>query len=317
MPSARVAVIGAGAVGGYYGARLAEAGHDVRFLLRRDYAAAAADGLRLSSRLGDLHLPAPKIARTPAQLAEYGPVDWLLIGLKATALADLPSLAAPLLSPQTRVAALMNGLTIEREIASLLPGREIFGGMAFIGVNRGEPGQILHLEFGALNLGHLGDDPSQLAEAAALWRGSKVELRLEPSLLKARWEKLGWNIPFNGLCVIAGGAATDAVIGDPALRAAAARAIEEVGAAGNADLAADGQSVRIDIDSLRDRYLSQTAGMGAYRPSTTIDYIEGRRMEVEAIFEAPARRAAELGVPTPTIDLLAALIRRLGDRGDR
>ncbi len=311
MAAQRVAVVGAGAVGGYFGARLAEAGCDVRFLLRRDYDAVRAGGLHLSSHLGDLHLPAPTIARTPEQLAEYGPVDWLLVGLKATGLEALPRLAAPLLGPQTRIIAVMNGLGIEERIAAALPGREVFGGMGFIGVRRGRPGCIVHEEFGAINLGHYGDDPHRLAAAAALWDGSKVEIRIEPCLLKARWEKLGWNIPFNGLCVLAGGAGTDVIMADPALRAAAGRAIEEVAAAGNADLAAHGLSARIDAAALRGRYLSLTAGMGPYRPSTAIDYSEGRRMEVEAMFELPARRAAELGAPAPTLDLLAALLRRL------
>ena len=322
MPAQRVAVIGAGAVGGYFGARLAEAGHDVRFLMRRDYEAVRAGGLHLTSPLGDLHLPAPTVARTAEELAEHGPVDWLLVALKATGLADLPALAAPLLAPQTRVITVLNGLTIEQEVAELLPGRELFGGMGFIGVHRGEPGQILHLEFGALNLGHHGDDAQQLADAVALFAGSKVEIRPEPCLLKARWEKLGWNIPFNGLCVVAGGVATDVVIADPAMRATAARTIEEVGAAGNADLEAAGESARIDVAGLRDRYISQTAGMGPYKPSTTIDFIEGRQMEVEAIFEVPARRASELGVAVPTMDLIASVVRvldgrRVGESGGR
>lgn len=314
MAAQRVAVVGAGAVGGYYGMRLAEAGCDVRFLLRRDYAAAAAGGLRLSSHLGDLHLPAPAIARTPDELAAHGPVDWLLVGLKATGLDALPALAGPLLAPHTRVIALMNGLTIEREIAALLPDRPIFGGMAFIGVHRGEPGEIRHLEFGALNLGHHGDNPAQLADAISLWDGSKVEIRPEPSLLKARWEKLGWNIPFNGMCVIAGGASTETIMSTPALRDTAHRAMREVVAAGNADLAADGQAARIDGDDLCHRYLTMTAGMGPYRPSTVLDFIEGRAMEVDAMFETPARRASELGVEAPTMAMLASLVRQLDHR---
>ena len=311
MAVQRVAVVGAGAVGGYYGMRLAEAGCEVRFLLRRDYEAAAAGGLRLSSHLGDLQLASPTIGRTAEELAAHGPVDWLLVGLKATGLEALPALAGPLLSAETRVIALMNGLTIEREIAALLPGREVFGGMAFIGVHRGEPGEILHLEFGALNLGHHGDDAGQLAEAVALWEGSKVEIRPEPSLLKARWEKLGWNIPFNGMCVVAGGASTETIMSTPALRETAHRAMREVVAAGNADLAAQGQAARIDGEGLCERYLTMTGGMGPYRPSTVLDFIEGRAMEVEAMFEAPARRASELGVAAPTMELLAALVREL------
>ena len=312
MQLQRVAVVGAGAIGCYYGMRLAEAGHDVRFLMRRDYGAVRANGLALSSPLGDLRIEHPTIASSSAELAKHGEVDWLLLGLKATAIPDIPELLGPLLSSQTRVLAIMNGLTVDDEIAAQLPdGTSLFGGLGFIGVIRGEPGQIVHQEFGALNIGHQGDDAAELAQAVELFQGSVVEIRPEPSLLKARWEKLGWNVPFNGLCVIAGGVATDQVIHDPALREAAHQIMREVVAAGNADLAAHGESVRIDGDELCRRYLTQTAGMGAYRPSTTIDYIAGRPLEVSAIFGQPDSRAAELGVPTPWMSMLASLVEKL------
>ena len=311
MGAQRVAVIGAGAVGGYYGMRLAEAGHDVRFLMRRDYEAVKAGGLHLSSHLGDLHIAKPTIARSPEALAAYGPVDWLLVGLKATALPDLPKLAAPVLSEGTRVIAILNGLNVDQEVAAALPNVEVFGGMGFIGVSRGQPGQVNHQEFGALNLGHYGDNADQLADAVALFDGSKVEIRPEPSLLMARWVKLGWNIPFNGLCVIAGGVGTDQVIHDPALHYIAHEIMREVVAAGNADLAAHGESSRIDSDDLCHRYLTLTAGMGAYKPSTSIDYNEGRPLEVDAIFKQPVERAKELGVACPMMSMVASLVEKL------
>ena len=308
----RVAVVGAGAIGCYYGMRLAEAGHDVRFLMRRDYEAVNAGGLKLTSPLGDLSLAAPTVERSPDALAAHGDVDWVLIGLKATAISEIPSLVRPLLAGHTRVLAIMNGLTVDDEIAAELPnGTPLFGGLGFIGVIRGEPGCVIHQEFGAVNIGHHGDDPDELAQAVELFEGSLVEVRPERSLLKARWEKLGWNVPFNGLCVVAGGVATDQVIHDPALKEAAHQIMREVVAAGNADLAAHGESIRIDGEELCHRYLTQTAGMGAYRPSTVIDYVEGRPLEVDAIFRQPVERAGALGVPTPWMSMLASLVGKL------
>ncbi len=307
----RIAVVGAGAIGSYYGMRLAQVGHDVRFLMRRDYDAVNLGGLHLSSPLGDLSLQSPTIERTSEALAAHGPVDWLLIGLKATALPQLPSLARPLLSDGTRVLAILNGLTIEQEVSGYLPGHSVFGGMGFIGVSRGEPGRVNHQEFGALNVGHYGDDPDELERAVNLFEGTVVEIRPEPCLLKARWEKLGWNIPFNGLCVVAGGASADQIIHNPALRDAAERTLREVLAAGNADLAAQGQDARIDVEDVVERYMTLTAGMAPYHPSTSIDFREGRPLEVEAMFEIPASRASELGVKVPMMSMLAALARLL------
>lgn len=314
MGAQRVAVIGAGAVGGYFGMRLAEAGHDVRFLMRRDYDAVKSGGLHLSSPLGDLSLDAPTIERSPEELASHGPVDWVLVGLKATAIPDIPTLVGPLLSEHTRVLAIMNGLSVDDEIAAQLPeGTSLFGGLGFIGVIRGEPGRILHQEFGAINLGHHGDDPDELQRGVDLFAGSKVEVRPEPSLLKARWEKLCWNIPFNGLCVIAGGVPVDQVIEDPPLYDVAHEIIREVVASGNADLEAHGETVRIDGPRIAHLFLTQTLGMGAYRPSTVIDYNEGRPLELDAIFSQPVRRASELGVGCPMMSMVASLVGKLGN----
>ena len=139
---ASVAVIGAGAVGSYYGARLAQAGHDVRFLLRRDYDAVAERGLRIESHHGDFALERPAIARDPAAI---GPVDWVLCGLKTTALDDAATLIRPCLAPETRVLAIMNGLGIEERLAASLGTERVFGGLAFTCINRGD-----HLEFAEL-----------------------------------------------------------------------------------------------------------------------------------------------------------------------
>ena len=316
MQPQHIAVVGAGAIGCYFGMRLAEAGHHVRFLMRRDYDAVKANGLHLTSHLGDLTLDAPLVERTPEALADHGPLDWILIGLKATAIPDIPQLVGPLLADRTRVTrviAIMNGLNVDEQIAAQLPDRTpLFGGMGFIGVTRGQPGHVDHQEFGALNLGHHGDDPHELQRGVALFDRSNVEIRPEPSLLKARWEKLCWNIPFNGLCVIAGGVGTDQIIEDPPLYDLAHEIIKEVVNAGNADLEAHNQTARIDGPRIAHRFLTQTLDMGAYRPSTVIDYNEGRPLELEAIFQQPVQRASQLGVACPMMSAVASLVGMLG-----
>ena len=305
---ASVAVIGAGAVGSYYGARLAQAGHDVRFLLRRDYDAVAERGLHIESHHGDFVLDRPTIARDPAAI---GPVDWVLCGLKTTSLDDAPALIRPCLGPETRVLAIMNGLGIEERLAGMLGTERIFGGLAFTCINRGEPGAIHHYEYGQVSIAHLHDDPAELALALALWRDATVEFSTASSVLRARWEKLCWNVPFNGLTVAAGAVTTEAIVTDPALRAEARALMEEVVAAGNADLAAREGAERIDGDEVITRMFTLTDVMGPYRPSTLIDFVEGRAIEVDAIFAEPARRARALGVPTPRLEMLAGLLARL------
>ena len=307
----RVAVIGAGAVGCYYGARLAEAGHDVHFLMRRDYDAVDAGGLRITSPDGDFVLADPSIAHTSE---EIGPADWVICALKATSIEAARELVAPCVDGGTRILVLMNGLGLEGRFAQWFGAGRIFGGLAFTCINRGEPGAVHHLEYGSVTLGHLGDDAAELAAAERLWAGANVAVSASPSLLRARWEKLCWNIPFNGLCGAAGGVTTDHVVGDPALRQAARVAMQEVVAAANADLSAHGQSARLDGAETVQRMFALTDAMGPYRPSTMIDYVEGRPMEVAAIFDEPLRRAQELGLAVPHIELLTALMHALDRR---
>ena len=305
---AKVAVIGAGAVGSYYGARLAQAGHDVRFLMRRDYEAVAQRGLRIESHRGDFVLERPTIARDAAAI---GPVDWVLCGLKATSLEHAPELIRPCLGPETRVLAIMNGLGVEETLARSLGTERIFGGLAFTCLNRGEPGVVHHYDYGQVTIAHLSDDPAELACALTLWEGANAEIDTAPSLLQARWEKLVWNVPFNGLTVAAGGVTTEAIVTDRGLRREAELLMCEVVAAGNAELAANGEPNRIEGEALIARMFALTDVMGPYRPSTMIDFVEGRALEVEAIFLEPACRARALGVPAPRMEILAALLARL------
>ena len=307
MEAQRVAVIGAGAVGTYYGARLAQAGHDVHFLMRRDYEAVRAEGLRCTSPMGDFALEAPSIARTAA---EIGPADWVICALKSTSIGEAEALVGPCLGPHTRILLLMNGLGLEERFAEWFGRERVFGGMAFTCVNRGRPGSVHHVAYGAVTVGHLLDDASEVERALALWAPARVEFSGVESLRRARWEKLCWNIPFNGLCVAAGGVTTDVVVGDAALRAIARATMEEVVAAGNADLEGRGEALRLDAAAIVETMFRFTDRMGPYRPSTMIDYVEGRPMEAPAIFAAPLARARELGVETPHLATLTALLQQ-------
>lgn len=310
MPNPRkvVAVIGSGAIGSYYGGRLAEAGHEVSFLMRRDYLAVRKSGLKITSPDGDFTLTHPTIALSSD---EIGPVDWVLCALKATSLEEAQKLLKPCVSKQTRILVMMNGLGLEERFADWFGQERIFGGLAFTCINRGKPGLVHHLAYGPVTLGHFKNDPGELDIAASLWSSSKVKVTTSASLLGSRWEKLCWNIPFNGLAVAAGGITTDRIVGDPALREEARTLMEEVIEAGNRDLEIHSEDFRINGATLIRRMFALTDTMGIYRPSTMIDFTDGKEMEIEAIFGEPLRRAQSLGVVTPQLELLTALLRML------
>ena len=303
-----VAVIGAGSIGSYYGARLAEAGHDVRFLMRRDYHAVRTTGLKITSPDGDFTLTNPSVALNSEQI---GPVDWVLCTLKATSVDEAQELVQPCVTADTRILVLMNGLGIKERFAEWFDSNRIFGGMAFTCINRGEPGYVHHLAHGPITIGHLRNDPVELETALALWTRSKVKVTTSPSLRCARWEKLCWNIPFSGLCVAGGGITTDRIANDAGLRNTALTIMEEVIVAANADLTAHYENTRLDRNAVVTNMFHLTDTMGAYRPSLMIDFVEGRLMEVDAMFAEPLRRARSLGVDVPQLILLTALLRAL------
>ncbi|MEO8540193.1 MAG: 2-dehydropantoate 2-reductase [bacterium] len=302
---ASIAVVGAGAVGGYYGARLAQAGHDVRFLLRRDLEAVRANGLRVFSPLGDFELSPVTAVASPEELGE---VDWVICSLKATGIESARALVAPCIGPRTRIVALMNGLGVEARFSEWFGARRVFGGMAFVCINRGEPGVIHHLEYGRVSIGHAEDNAGETALLETLLNSGNIETVVAPNLRYARWEKLCWNIPFNGLSVAGGGIGTQTIVRNPDLRRVAEDAMREVVRVGNADLESADSASRLDEDEIVTRMFALTDTMGDYRTSMVIDYVLGNELEVEAILGNPARRARELGIASPTIAALYGIV---------
>ena len=295
-----IGIIGAGALGLYYGALLQRAGHEVRFLLRRDYEAISRNGLRVTSPDGDFHLKQVRGFRTPQDM---GQVDLVLIGLKTFANHHLQELIAPLLAEQTLVLTLQNGLGNEERLAELFGTQRVLGGIAFLCSNRGAPGVVHHLDQGRIRLGELAGGLSERAGSLALlFRSAGIDCEAVADLHKARWEKLVWNIPFNGLCALSG-LTTDRLLAHPATREQIRALMDEVIAAGNAQ----GLSQDIPWDFAA-RMISVTEGMGAYRPSMMIDREERRPLELEAIYARPLARGRQAGVEMPRVALLHALL---------
>src|SRR3954468_783382 len=134
-----IAIVGSGALGSYYGARLALAGNDVRFLMRGELAAVRERGLTLREKDGTHHLENVAAFATPE---EIGAVDLVFITLKTTANAELARLLPPLLGPGTLVVTLQNGLGNEENVASVVGEQRVLGGLCFIAVTRSAPGEL-------------------------------------------------------------------------------------------------------------------------------------------------------------------------------
>ena len=293
--SGRIGIVGAGAVGAYYGARLAQAGNDVHFLLRSDAEAVERGGYRVTSCDGDFHLFPVQGHRDPA---EMGPCDLVVVALKTTAQAALETLLPPLLHPGTVLLTLQNGLGADEWLAARHGAHRVIGGLCFVCINRLGPGLIDHQAQGHISLGEFTGPPRPRTTAlAAMFRAARVSCGVVESLARERWKKLVWNIPFNGLSIAAGGVHTAEILATPALEARVRRLMREaIGAA-----AALGHSLPADLE---EKQIAATRIMGPYRPSSLIDFQAGREVELETIWGEPLRRAQSAGCPMPELAVL-------------
>ncbi len=257
----RIGIIGTGAIGGFYGVMLARAGFDVHFLLRSEFRAVADDGLHIDSAVhGQLHLN-PVQAYVSAE--DMPPCDWLLVGTKTTANADLAPLIARAAAPGAKVLLLQNGLEVEEALRPLLPDSlHLLGGLCFICVHRRGPGVVVHQALGAVNIGYhsgpLHNDESArqalVEEGAALFHQAGIESHAMANLQQARWQKLVWNVPYNGLSVLLR-ASTTPLMGDAKM----------------------------------------TEKMPDYWPSMYHDFVHQRPLELDAVYARPLAAAREAG----------------------
>ena len=289
------AVLGTGAVGGFYGARLAAAGHTVHFLLRSDYDHVRRHGLRVESPLGDVHLRDPLIHSDPATIP---PVDVALVCTKTTAPPPLP--------PRAEAVVLMqNGLGNEAAVEPRLPpGTPLLGGLCFLCSNKVGPGHVRHLDEGRVTLAqHRATTITPTVDGIAgdleaahvpVIRGDNLEL--------ARWRKLVWNVPFNPLTTLLDAYPQD-LLNDPRLRALVDALMKEV----QQGAAAVGQFID---DRFIETTIADTVVMRPYLTSMKLDADAGRPLETAAILDAPAQAARRAGTPLPRIETLAALLSR-------
>jgi 2-dehydropantoate 2-reductase len=296
-----IAIIGTGAVGAYYGGRLAQHGHDVHFLLRGDYSAVRKNGWTIRSCDGDFTLPRESVHAydDPAKMPK---ADLVIVTLKTTANDQFQPLIAPLIKDGTSILTLQNGLGNEERLAELFGAQRILGGMAFVCINRIEPGVVHHIAEGMITLGEFQAAAGERArDIAAMFQHSRIPCRVLDDLQYGRWEKLVWNVPFNGLSAVLN-QTTDLLLASAEGEALVRSLMEEV--------IAGARAVGAHLpDSLIDAKIQQTKGMGAYKTSMHLDMLSGRALEVEAIFGCPVRVARQAGATVPRLEMLYRMVR--------
>ena len=307
LPNFRIAIVGAGAIGSYYGGKLAYFGRDVHFLLRNDYEIVRKKGLRLRSKNENIHVPKVQAHRSTE---EIGPCDLVIVAVKATSNPELPPLLAPLLGKKTMILTLQNGLGSDEFLAGHFGAERILGGICFIRLNRVEPGVVERFDDGRIVLGEFRGYPqARLHDIAWEFKRCGVVCSVVADLALERWRKLVWNIPFNGLAVAAGGVDTAAILADDDLRQRALELMDETIAIAKA--CGHNLPTAVALDQMK-----RTKDMGNFKPSTLIDYLAGRPLEIEPIWGEPLRRGKEAGVSVPRLEMLYQLLVSL-DRAPR
>ncbi|MBA1201999.1 putative 2-dehydropantoate 2-reductase [Pseudomonas capeferrum] len=295
----RIGVIGTGAIGGFYGLMLARAGLDVHFLLRSDFEVVRERGLEVDSAAhGRVHMH----VQAYKEVADMPACDWLLVGAKATSNLELGPLIVQAAAPGAKVVLLQNGLGVEEQLRPLLrPDLHLLGGLCFICVNRQAPGQIRHQALGAVNLGYhsgpAGQDSLRLVEeGAALFHAAGIDSQAMDDLNQARWQKLVWNVPYNGLSVLLQ-ASTAPLMADADSRALIQALMAEVVQGAEAC----GQALPTGYAAHLFRVTEQ---MPDYWPSMHYDHVLQRPLELQAIYAEPLARARQAGCQLPRMEAL-------------
>lgn len=294
----RYCVLGTGALGGFYGGLMAKRGLDIHFLLHSDFEHVVKHGLRVDSKLGDFHLPKINAYAKPHDMPKC---DVAIIGLKSTQNHLLEDLLRPILHKDSIVLVLQNGLNVEQTARGIVGPSRVAGGCCFLCSNKVGPGHIKHLDYGRIVFGAYrgidGSDPGPstqiLQEVLQDMVASGIEAYMTEDLPTTKWKKLMWNIPFNGLSVLLN-ASTDAIMNDPDSRLLARRISEEV----RQIALAAGSPIE---PSYVDWVIDHTDDMVPYDSSMRLDYLNGRAIEVEAIYGNALQEAQRCGFAAPVV----------------
>jgi 2-dehydropantoate 2-reductase len=277
-------------------------------------------GVTIHSKEGDFNVR-PRCARTPD---EIGVCDVVLIGLKTTANDQFPKLLPTLVGSHTALLTLQNGLGNEEALAKLFSVERIMGGLAFVCLNRTAPGIIHHIDHGKIVIGEFQRWPEpRTHDIATMFRHAGVPCSVTDNLGCAHWDKLAWNIPFNGLGLASSAGCdafmekipvrrtdecltTDKLLAHPEWSVIVRDLMMEVIRAGRAL----GHKLP---DSLVETQIQRTLTMGAYKPSTVLDFENGLPLELETLFLEPLRQARAAGVEAPRLANLCRVLTLLSE----
>lgn len=269
---ARIAVMGAGAVGGYFGARLAGAGNEVAFIARgRHLEVMRKEGLRVKSLNGDLHVQ----SRFTSDPKEIGPVDLVLVCVKSYSTEEAAKKLAPLVGKETIILSLQNGVDNPDKIASMWGKSRTMAGVVYIAAEVLAPGRIGHSAGGRIVLGELDGEVGEKTKAVhQLFADVQVPCTISTEIRKIMWGKLVWNAPFCAIACLTRATAQEIVESD---------SLKEVAIGCMGEVREAAKFLGIDLaPSVIEEALKLSRGLGNFKPSMLQDLEAGKPLEYEA-----------------------------------
>jgi 2-dehydropantoate 2-reductase len=297
----RYGIIGTGAIGGYYGGKLAHSGQEVHFLFHKDYEFVRENGLQVDSCDGSFHLDQ---VNAYASTTDMPKCDVILVGLKTINNHMLPKLLPPLLHENSVVVLIQNGIGVEADVQQMFPDTALIAGLAFICSAKTEPGRVNHQCYGSINLGNYSCKDESLFNAILNdFTNAGIQAGSVP-YEEARWKKAVWNMPFNGMTV-ALNTQTDLLLKNPSTRQLIRDLMMEV-----IDAARHLGVTGLD-ETFADKMIETTDAMTPYSPSMKLDFDFHRPMEIHYIYTRPIEIARAAGFRMAKLEMLEAELRFL------
>lgn len=299
----RIAIMAAGAVGAYFGGRLAVAGHDVFFIARGAHLEAIRkNGLKIESVHGDLHLPKPNVTDDPRTV---GPVDIVLFAVKLWDTEKAAEQAKPLIGPNTRLITFQNGIDSVDRLSAVLGAEHVVGGAAYIATVIAEPGVIKHTsQFASIRFGRADGKPdATLAAFVEACKAAKVDASLSANIERELWEKFIFLTAMSG-ATAALRSPIGPILADPDTNAFIRQLMQEAFAVGKA------KGVALDAAYLEERAaFLQNMTVPTMKASMAHDLDRGNRIELDWLSGKVRALGRELGIPTPASDTVYIVLK--------
>ncbi len=297
----RYAIIGTGAIGGYYGCKLAKSGKDVHFLLHRDYDYVLKHGIQVDSCDESFHLDKLNVYNDISSMPKC---DVVLVCLKSTNNCLLEQFIPSIVNDDTLVVLVQNGIGLEYDVQQKFPQLPLAAGLAFICCAKTQPGRVNHQCYGSINIGNYScKNQLQINQVIYDLRNAGIDAN-EVEYNEARWKKAVWNMPFNGLTValntqtnlLLQNTFTHKLVKDIMLEVITAARLLGVN--------------NID-ETFADKMIEMTIKMTPYSPSMKLDYDFKRPMEIYYLYTRPIVEAAKAGFQMKKLEMLEAELRYL------